>query len=66
MEALPRDMLGERWKLERIWNLEEVMFLTPREWGMQDYLENLLFDLVQIPSAAVIFDEISLLFGSIM
>lgn len=66
MEALPQDMLGERWKLERIWNPEEVMFLTPREWEMQHYLENLSFDLVQISSAAVIFDEISLLFGSIM
>ena len=64
MEALPRDKLVKRRKIKIILNLgrSQASFFK----GIQHYLENRLFDLVQMPSASVIFDKIVLRSGSIM
>ena len=46
------------------WNLGRSYFSHSKE--IQHYLEYRLFDLVQMPSASVIFDKIVLLSGSII
>lgn len=65
VEALPRDKLVKRRKIKIILNLDRRRYV-PYSKRMQHYLENRLFDLVQIPSASVILDKIVLRSGSIM
>ena len=64
MEALPRDKLVKRRKVKIVLNLDRSYVSYSKR--MQHYLENRLFDLVQIPSASVILDKIVLRSGSIM